>query len=116
MVIGQIGGWTPPFQLSFPQVGVLVGALFIEYQTWDLWLGYLPPMLGMAVAIIIPGVLAWVVRRAKIEGRGLLRAGVGYIGLALSPKAGRAGGRAIPSRAESCSTWVFVAPDPGGPR
>jgi len=73
MVIGQIGGWTPPFQLTMPQVAVLLVGLLIEVKTWQWWLGYLPSAMAVVVALVLPVLLAWVVRRARFEGRSIGR-------------------------------------------
>jgi hypothetical protein len=93
MVIGQIGGWTPPFQLSIPQIAVLFGVVWFEYQTWGLWLGYLPSSLAMLIAAALPLVLAWAVRQARIEGRSLPRTAVAWVSLVSGPRTGRVGGR-----------------------
>jgi hypothetical protein len=94
MVIGQIGGWTPPFQLSVTQIAVLIVAIWLEYQTWPYWLGYLPPPVALLLAAVIPSVLTWGVRRARIEGRSLPRTALGWISLLSVPRPGKVGGRA----------------------
>lgn len=112
MVIGQIGGWTPPFQLSVTQILVLLVVVWMEYQTWSLWLGYLPPALALGVAAALPCVLVWGVRRARIEGRSLPRTVVGWISLQSAPRPGRVGGRSYRSaRAAAMGrACMFVAP------
>lgn len=92
MVIGQIGGWTPPFQLSLHQIAVLMVVLWFEYQTWGLWLGHLPVAVSMTLAVTLPCVLAWAVRRARIEGRSLFKTVLGWITLLSGPKGGKVGG------------------------
>lgn len=112
MVIGQIGGWTPPFQLSVPQILVLLVVVWLEYQTWGLWLGHLPPALAMGLAAALPCALAWAVRRARIEGRGLFSAALGWLSLLAVPRFGRVGGQSYRSAraAPLGRTCVFVAP------
>jgi conjugation transfer TcpE-like protein len=116
MVLGKIGDWTPPFQLTMAQVGVLLGVLFLEVQTWRYWGGHLHPVLAVAVFIGLPGGLAWAVRRARIEGRSLPRAVAGWMIFLARPRAGRVGGRAYrPARSSALarySTYV-AAGDPG---
>ena len=67
MVLGNIGGWTPPFQLTLVQVGVLIGAYVIEMQTWRWWGAKLPMTLAAIIAIGVPCLLAWVVRRTRMS-------------------------------------------------
>ncbi|HEX6419036.1 MAG TPA: TcpE family conjugal transfer membrane protein [Acidimicrobiales bacterium] len=93
IVIGQIGGWTPPFQLSLPQVGVLLGTYLLELQTWRWWGALLPGTVGLVVAVGLPCVLAWAVRSARIEGRSLVRAALGYLVFASAPRTGWVAGR-----------------------
>jgi hypothetical protein len=45
------------------------------------------------VAIALPWLLAWAVRRARIDGRSLVRAVIGYIALLSTPPGGKVGGR-----------------------
>ena len=63
-MIGNVAGWTPPFQLSLPQLIVLAVTFWFEMQTWNLWGRYLPRTLGIVVAVCLPSAIAWVVRRA----------------------------------------------------
>jgi len=111
LVLGHIAGWTPPFQLSLAQLGILVVTIWVETQTWGLWGAHLPRAVGAFIAIVTPMALAWVVRRARIEGRSLPRAAVGYLLLLATPRHGRVGGR--PSRTTPASApgraLTFVA-------
>jgi hypothetical protein len=100
MVLGQIGGWTPPFQLTLPQLGVVIVAYLVEVKTWRWWGALLPPTMAVLVGAGMPCVLAWLVRHARIEGRSLPRAVLGWLMLAWSPRAPLVGGRAYrPQRA-----------------
>ncbi|MGH9214304.1 MAG: TcpE family conjugal transfer membrane protein [Acidimicrobiales bacterium] len=94
MVMGQIGGWTPPFQLTLTQLAVLVITFIVETQTWRWWGQMLPRLVGIVVALGLPCVLAWVVRRTRLEGRSLVRYAVGWVTLISTPHGGRVGGRA----------------------
>lgn len=93
LVLGNIAGWTPPFQLSLPQMGVLVVVFLLEMQTWRLWAPLLPRSVALVVAVGLPCGLAWAVRRARVEGRSLARTGLGWLMLLSTPASGRVGGR-----------------------
>jgi hypothetical protein len=93
MVVGQIGGWTPPFQLTGPQVVVLLAGVVVESQTWRWWGAYLPPVVGVMVAVGVPCAAVWAVRRARVEGRSVVRAALGRLALWIRPRPGRVGGR-----------------------
>lgn len=95
LVIGHVAGWTPPFQLSLPQLAVLAGMFWLEMQTWHLWGRFLPRTVGIIVAVCVPCAVAWVVRRARVEGRTLMRAAVGYLVLLSTPRHGRVRGRPL---------------------
>lgn len=120
MVLGKIGNWTPPFQVTFPQLAVIVVALLVEYLTWQWWGARLPMVLALLCLIGLPLVLAWAVRRARIEGRGLVRAGIGYLVYLTKAPRGQVGGRAYhPQRRVTLEHgWMYVAPggrgDAGG--
>ena len=93
MVLGNIGGWTPPFQLTLVQAGVLLVTLGIEAKTYRLWSDLLPRTLTAVLAIGLPCALAWAVRKTRIEGRSLPRLAVGLVQYALAPRTGAVGGR-----------------------
>jgi hypothetical protein len=117
MVIGQIAGWTPPFQLSAAQVGVLLLTVLVESQTWRWWGAYLPGTVGLAVAVGLPWTLTWLVRRGRLEGRSFVRTTVGWLQLWSRPRAGRIGGRPH-RRAQPRPTRtvpVFIATRPAMP-
>jgi hypothetical protein len=111
MVIGQIGGWTPPFTLSIAQVTVLLVTVLIEAQTWRWWGAYLPPTVAVVVALGLPCLLTWLVRRGRVEGRNVTRAAAGWLAFLCRPRDGRVGGRANrPARPPlAAPTRVFVA-------
>jgi hypothetical protein len=93
MVLGKIGDWTPPFQLTMPQIGVIVGAVLLETWLWRYWGAHLPAPLAITLFVTVPIILAWVVRHARVEGRSLIRFAGGAVAYMLRPRSGRAGGR-----------------------
>jgi hypothetical protein len=111
VVVGQIGGWTPPFQLSVAQIVVLLVSVVIESQTWRWWGTHLPAAASVAVAVGVPLLLVWVVRCGRLEGRSLARATVGWLAFLTRPRRGRVGGRSygFGRRAFLGGGRVFVA-------
>jgi hypothetical protein len=93
MVLGHIGGWKPPFQLSVTQLAVLVVTFWLEVQTWHLWGARLPRLVGLVVGVAIPCALAWATRHTRIEGRSLPRAALGWLTLLGTPRRGHVSGR-----------------------
>lgn len=93
MVLGKLGDWTPPFQLTMPQVAVLLGTALVEAQTWRYWGAKLPTAGEVAVFITVPILLAWVVRHARVEGRSLVRFAAGAITYLVRPRTGWVRGR-----------------------
>jgi hypothetical protein len=116
MVLGQIGGWTPPFQLTPAQIVVLLVTLVVEAQTWRWWGAFLPPFLSVILALGVPFGVTWAVRRSRVEGRSLVRAAAGYLALAARRGVGDVGGRPYrpERRAPLAPVRVFVAADPAG--
>lgn len=98
IVLGKIAGWTPPFQISIPQLGVIVGVFVVEMATWRFWGALLPQTPAVVVAIVLPWALAWAVRRARIEGRSLVRTAAGYLTLLATPPNGTVGGKPYAQR------------------
>ncbi len=111
MVIGQIAGWTPPFQLTLTQLAVLIVTFLVEMQTWRFWGPFLPRILAAVVAFGAPVGLAWLVRRTRIEGRSLPRFAAGLLSYVATPHHGRVGGRPYrPGRSWwPASPYVYVA-------
>ena len=93
MVLGDIGGWTPPFKLTMTQVVVLTTVWTVEVATWRWWSPITPAPLRAFVTLVLPCVLAWLARRARIEGRSLPRFVLGWLVLHMSPNRGQVGGR-----------------------
>lgn len=111
MVLGKIGDWSPPFQVTFPQLAVIVAVLLLEYLTWGWWGTRLPVVLAVMVFIGLPCGLAWAARRARIEGRSLIRAARGmFTYLALAAQAITDGRRGGPSRTVVLDdAWMYLA-------
>jgi hypothetical protein len=93
MVLGRIAGWTPPFQLSLTQIGVLLVSFFVMVKTWWLWAEPLPGSLALVMGAGVPIALTWAVRRVRVEGRSLVRAAVGWVWLWCTPHKGSLRGR-----------------------
>lgn len=93
MVLGHIGGWTPPFQLSLTQLGIVVVTLVVEAWTFKIWSPFLPRLFAVVVMFILPCVLAWAVRSARVEGRSLVRAAIAYLSMLWMPREGHVSGR-----------------------
>jgi hypothetical protein len=114
MVLGRIAGWTPPFQLSLTQVGVLLVSFFFMVKTWALWAVPLPSSLALIVGAGVPIGLTWAVRRVRLEGRSLPRAAVGWVSLWCTPHKGALRGRPYrePAAVSLASVRMSVAAEP----
>lgn len=110
MVLGRIGGWAPPFQLSVAQIVVLVVSFAAMTWSWSAWAPFLPDTVAMMVAAGVPVGAAWALRRVRIEGRSLPRAGLGYLALWCQPAGGVVAGRPYrpgpPRRSDGARTWL----------
>lgn len=108
MVLGKIGGWSPPIQLSIAQIVVLVCGYVAAVWGWELWARG-PAAFNLAVAAGGPWVPAWALRAVRIEGRDVLRAAVGYLAFASSPRRGIYRGRPCPpGRTSRANGSLFV--------
>ena len=116
MVLGNIGGWTPPFQLSLVQVAVLLVAYAVEFRTWQYWGRFLPQTWGIIIALGAPAGLAWAVRHTRLEGRSLPRLAMGWIALLATPARGHVGGRAYRHARPSAPLRPALYVAPGEPR
>jgi len=103
MVLGRIAGWTPPFQLSVTQLGVLVGGFLLLNMGHWLWAPLTPPGLRGPLLLLVPSLAAWAVRRVRVEGRSLPRAALGWLTLWCASGHGRIGGR--PQRPGRPALW-----------
>lgn len=112
MVLGRIAGWTPPFQLTISQLAVLLVTFFGLVWTWDLWSPLAPGSAGMLVVLGVPSGAAWTARRARLEGRSLPRAALGWAQLLATPTRGSLHGKPVrPARPRRASGVMFVARD-----
>ena len=109
MVLGKIGGWSPPIQLSIAQIIVLVAGYVLAVWGWDLW-AHGPAPLNLAIAAGGPWLPAWALRAVRVEGRDVMRTGLGILAYASAPRRGSYRGRPCPSeRASHQRTSIFVA-------
>ena len=113
MVLGRIAGWTPPFQLTVTQIGVLLAGFALVTWTWRWWGPVLPDTTALLVAVGTPVGAAWAVRRVRVEGRSLPRAALGWVLLLCGSSTGTVGGRpARDGRRRTTAARVWVAPGP----
>ena len=101
MVLGRIAGWTPPFQLSLVQIGVLLVSFFVMVKTWWLWAEPLPGSLALVVGAGVP----------------LPRAALGWVALWSTPHKGSLRGRPYRERPAVSlgSVRMSVAAEPADP-
>lgn len=93
LVIGKIGGWYPWWgPASIPQYAVGVATLLVVVQTRGLWAQFSGPV-NLLVAVALPLLLAWSVRRLRIERRPPLRSLAGLASCWLAPRHGTVHGR-----------------------
>ena len=111
-VIGKIGGWNLPTQLSLAQLAAMGTGLLLVVQTRGLW-AHLPRMANLLVETAVPGTCGWATRHLRIEGRTPVRALAGLAAYAATPPLGRAQGRPLrEARARPLLCRIYVA----GPR
>jgi hypothetical protein len=91
-VIGKIGGWQLPTQLTPVQLAALGATLLLLVHTRSLW-AHLPRMLDLLVELALPVGSTWAVRHLRMEGRAPLRALCGLAVFVATPRAGRLRGR-----------------------
>jgi TcpE family len=107
-VIGKIGGWNLPTQLSLPQLAAMGTGLLLVVQTRGLW-AHLPRVANLLVEIAVPGACGWATRHLRIEGRAPFRALAGLAAYLAAPPLGRAQGRPLreaPARSVLCHIYV----------
>lgn len=116
MVVGKIGKYTLPFQLSPAQVLALLGSFFVLLWTRRIW-AHLPGLMNLLVQVAVPVAIAWALRHLRMEGRSPLRMGYGVLAYAFSPKGGVVGGRAYrePGTQILRGNRIFVAAGPPMP-
>ena len=107
-VIGKIGGWNLPTQVSLAQLAAMGTGLLLVVQTRGLW-AHLPRMANLLVEIVVPGMCGWATRHLRIEGRAPFRALAGLASYLAAPPLGRAQGRPLreaPARLLLCRIYV----------
>lgn len=92
-IIGKVGGWQLPTQLTVAQLAAWGTSMFVLVQTRRLW-AHLPRMLNLLVEMALPVGAAWAARHVRMEGRPPLRALAGLLSYLLMPRTGRVQGRA----------------------
>jgi hypothetical protein len=109
MVLGKIGGWSPPIQLSAAQIIVLVAGYATLAWTWELWARG-PGALNFVVMAVGPWVPTWALRAVRIEGRDVLRTGLGLAAYASAPRRGCRAGRPVRAARPRAATGqrVFI--------
>lgn len=114
-VLGRIGGWAPPVQLSFVQLATFAASITVLVWSWGLWASWLPPLARLVVVAGGPSVLCWAVRRSRLEGRSLVRTGLGFVTLACQPRGGTLAGRPAPAqrRVDWSRHRTWIQPDVG---
>ena len=112
-VIGKIGGWQLPTQLTLAQLAAIASTLLLLAGTRPLW-AHLPRMGNLLVEIAVPTGAAWGARHLRVEGRTPLRALAGL--LSYLARCGRASVRGTTLRQprERLGGWLVVSPCPGG--
>jgi hypothetical protein len=107
-VIGKIGGWHLPTQLSLAQLAAMGAGLLVVLQTRGLW-AHLPRMANLLVEIAVPGACGWATRHLRLEGRTPFRALAGLGAYLATPPLGRVQGRPLreaPARSLACRVYV----------
>jgi hypothetical protein len=120
-VLGKIQGWTIPWPigpLTYPQVAVIVLTGIPLLLTESIWGRF--GMGNWLVILGVPGVLAWVARAARIEGRSPFSWFLGILKLAsaqVSAPRGLAHGKPFrPQQIKVRPTRFFVDHRPVGER
>jgi hypothetical protein len=113
-VIGKIGGWQLPTQLSLVQLAAMGIGLVVVVQTRRLW-AHLPRAVNLLIEIAVPGVCGWATRHLRLEGRTPLRALGGLAAYLATPPLGRVQGRPLREAPARSLVWrIYV--DVAGPR
>ena len=119
LVIGKIGGWYPWWgPASILQYAVGVGTLLVLVQTRGLWAHFSGPV-NLLVTVVVPLLLAWSVRRLRIEARPPARALAGLAAYWLAPRHGVVLGRAHrpprPARVDGTVLPISALAEPDPP-
>lgn len=97
LVLGKIGNWSLPWQLSGAQLVILVAGWAGLYVTRPLW-GVLGPLLNGLVLFALPIAGAVAVRQTRIDGRDALRWLVAQVVVASRPRGPQCLGRPVRDR------------------
>jgi hypothetical protein len=110
-VIGKIGGWQLPTQLTLAQLGAMGAGLLVTVETRGLW-AHLPRMANLLVEVAVPGLCGWAARHVRPEGRSPIRALAGLASYLATPPKGRVQGRPFreaPACVVTCRIYVATA-------
>lgn len=107
IVLGKIGGYSLPWQLSAAQLVVMIGGAILLFFLRPLW-GHFGA-LNAVILVGVPIVAAVLVRQARVEGRDALRWLLGLAVASTRPRAAMNLGQ--PVRTKRCvrpegRTWV----------
>lgn len=91
-VIGKVGGWQLPTQLTIAQVAAMASTLTVLIESRALW-AHLPKLLNLVTEVALPAAAAWAARHLRVEGRSPMRALAGLVGYLASPRHGCLQGR-----------------------
>lgn len=111
LVIGKIAGWAPIWGPATPaQYGVGIGSVVLLLVTKGSW-AHLPGPLDGVVILVVPFLLAWMIRSARVEERPPLRFLLGLLALLTTPPKGVMHGRPVvePRPARLDGGWVFLS-------
>jgi hypothetical protein len=113
-VIGKIGGWHLPTQLTLVQLAAMGIGLVVVVNTRSLWT-HLPRVANLMIEIAVPGACGWATRHLRLEGRTPLRALGGLAAYLATPPLGRVQGRPLRAAPAQSLVWrIYV--DVAGPR
>ena len=108
LVIGKVGGWALPTPVTPTQLAVGVASFLALLYTRSAW-AHLSGPVNLVVHACLPLCVMWMARHLRVEGRTPLRAAIGWLTYAFSPRAGLWHGRPHRHRTARARGRVFVA-------
>jgi TcpE family len=109
LVIGQIGGYYLPVPWTPAQLVVAVGTFIFLLMMRGVW-AHMGVAGNVAVIIVVPLLLAFLVRHLKIEGRSTARGLAGFARYLSRSRTGKLHGRPVgrPAAHRRHATGIFV--------
>ncbi len=102
-MLGKLGDWRLPLgPYTPPQLIIASVGAFVLIKTATLW----APVLG-PIPVVVWAVSIWAARHSRVGGRSLGPAVIDALSLAMAPRSGRIGGRAVTSVRGSRLTGGF---------